>query len=84
MDREATRAELIEFLNSVVRAGQNVSAVDEETHLIDAGIMDSLALIQIVFYLEQNHDLHLHKLGIDPSDLASVKGILDSIERAQL
>ena len=84
MDRAAVRSEVIGFLNSVVRPGQSVSDTgDDETNLIDAGVMDSLALIQIIFYLEQNHDLNLHALGIDPSELASVSGTLNSIERAE-
>jgi acyl carrier protein len=84
MDRAAVRAELIEFLNSVVRPGQDVTGVDDEINLIDSGVMDSLALIQIISYLEQTHNLLLYKLGIDPSDLGSVNGILNAIERAEL
>jgi acyl carrier protein len=82
MDRPAVRLELIAFLNTVVRPGQSVDGAGDETNLIDAGVIDSLALIQIIFWLEQNHDLHLHKLGIDPSELASINGILKSIDLA--
>jgi len=82
MDRPAVRRELIAFLNTVVRPGQTVNGAGDETNLIDAGVIDSLALIQIIFWLEQNHDLHLQKLGIDPSELASINGILKSIELA--
>lgn len=82
MDRPAVRLELIAFLNTVVRPGQSVDGAGDATNLIDAGVIDSLALIQIIFWLEQNHDLHLHKLGIDPSELASINGILKSIDLA--
>lgn len=82
MERSAVRHELIAFLNTVVRPGQSVDGAGDETNLIDAGVIDSLALIQIIFWLEQNHDLHLHKLGIDPSELASINGILKSIDLA--
>jgi len=82
MDRSAVRDELIDFLNTVVRPGQSVNGAGDETNLIDAGVIDSLALIQIIFWLEQNHGLHLHTLGIDPSELASIGGILNSIELA--
>ena len=44
--------------------------------------MDSLVVIQVILYLEQNHGLNLQADGIDPSDLGSVSGILGAIERA--
>ena len=66
MTTAVIREELIEFLNSVVRPGQDVRSVSDKTNLVDAGVIDSLALIQIIHYLETRHDLYLHDLGIDP------------------
>ena len=63
MDRQLTRNDLVSFLNTVTRPGFQVDGIDDDTNLIDAGVIDSLALIQIIFYLEQNHDLHLQSLG---------------------
>jgi len=82
MNRPETRAELVAFLNTVVRPGQTVDGAGDETNLIDSGVIDSLALIQIISWLEDTHDLQLHTLGIDPSELASIGGILNAIGRA--
>lgn len=82
MDRLLLRNELVCFLNTVTKPGFMLDGIDDDTNLVDAGIMDSLALIQIIFYLEENHDLYLQSLGIDPGDLATINGILASIERA--
>jgi len=83
MDDATVRSGLVDFLNTVVRPGQNVTTAGDETNLIDAGVIDSLALIQIIYYLETDHGLKLHTLGIDPSDLASIGGILNAIARAR-
>ena len=82
MDQLVLKNELVSFLNTVTKPGFLVDGMDDDTNLVDAGIMDSLALIQIIFYLEQNHDLHLQSLGIDPGDLATINGIMSAIERA--
>ncbi len=76
------REELVGFLNTVARPGCQVEEIEDDSNLIDAGIIDSLALIQIIFYLEQEYDLHLQALGIDPGDLGSINGILAAIARS--
>ena len=81
-DRQRLRQELVDFLNTVAKLGCHVNGVDDDTNLIDAGIVDSLALIEIVSYLEQNHGLDFRALGIDPGDLATIGGILAAISRA--
>ena len=80
--RQQQREELVGFLNSVARPGGQVEGVDDNTNLVDEGIIDSFALIQIISYLEQEYDLRLQELGIDPGDLGSVNGILTAIERS--
>jgi acyl carrier protein len=82
MDAEAQRRALIDFLNSVARPGSSVEGLDDDTNLVRAGVIDSFALIQIIFYLEQNYDLNLPALGIDPADLGSIGGMLAAIARA--
>ena len=81
-DQHQTREELINFLNSIARPGRPVEGSDDKTNLIDAGVIDSLALIQIIQYLEQGHGLDLQASGIDPNDLNSISGILTAAERA--
>lgn len=82
MDQQEVRSGLVEFLRTVATPGCNLDDVDDSINLIDAGMIDSFALIQVIFYLEQNHGCDLHALGIDPADLSSIKGILSAIQRA--
>jgi acyl carrier protein len=81
-DRERLRDGLVIFLNSVARPGCQVDDIEDDRNLIDADIIDSFALIQIISWLEQNYGLNLQELGIDPADLGRIDGILDAIARA--
>jgi acyl carrier protein len=68
-DRHHLREEVIGFLNTVARPGCQVDGMDDDANLIDAGVIDSLAVVQVIAYLEQNYDLHLQSAGIDrPGD----------------
>jgi len=81
-NQEQAREELIRFLSTISRVGQTVAGVDDDINLIDAGIIDSLAIVQIILHLEQDHAVNLRDSGIDPNVLASVSGILSTIESA--
>lgn len=82
MDQQVVRSGLVEFLRTVAIPGCSLDDIEDSINLIDAGIIDSFALIQVIFYLEQNHGCDLAALGIDPADLGSIKGILAAIQRA--
>ena len=49
--------------------------------LIDSGLIDSLALLQIITYLEQNYGIDFSEKGIDPGELRSVNAIVEFIAR---
>jgi hypothetical protein len=44
--------------------------------------LDSLALLQVVTYLEQNYGIRLAEQDVEPDDLRSIDGILSLIERS--
>ena len=45
-----------------------------------SGLIDSLALVQIVVYLEDTYGIDFGERGFDPDRLASTASILDLIE----
>ena len=49
---------------------------------MESGLIDSLALLQIVSYLERSHGVDFTEGGIDPEELRSIQSILDLIARA--
>jgi acyl carrier protein len=79
MDREQKKAHLIKFLQTIQRPDVPVSELSEELSLVDSGLIDSLALLQIITYLEDTYDLDFRDEGINPGDLHSVGAILDLI-----
>lgn len=79
MDREQNKEHLIEFLRTIQRPDFPLNEITEEMNLVESGLVDSLALLQIITYLEDTHDLDFRDRGINPGDLHSVGAILDLI-----
>lgn len=82
-DMDGIRATLVRFLGTIVRSGQTLDGVADDQNLIDAGIIDSLAMVQIIVHLEKDHGVDLRMGNIDPTALASVAGILKVIDAAR-
>jgi acyl carrier protein len=72
---------LIDFLRTIQRPDRPIETLNEEQSLVEAGLIDSLAVLQIVLYLEQTYGIDFRETGLDPGELSSVRTILDVIER---
>jgi acyl carrier protein len=48
---------------------------------VESGLIDSLALLEIVAFLEEQYRIDFAAIGLEPAQLTSVSGILDLIER---
>jgi acyl carrier protein len=81
MDREQCKQRLIDFLRTIQRADYPQASIDEESGLVESGLIDSLALLQIVSYLEHTYKVDFSERGIDPEDLRSVRSIVELISR---
>jgi acyl carrier protein len=79
--REKRRRHLLEFLKGIQKAGMSVEELGDEDGLVGSGLIDSLAIMQIVLYLEETYGIDFSKRGIDPEELGTIGGILDIIER---
>jgi acyl carrier protein len=49
--------------------------------LIGSGLIDSLAILEIVLYLEETYGIDFSVRGIDREEFSSIGNILDLIER---
>lgn len=76
-----TREDLLQFLSTIARPGQQLESIGDDENLIEAGIIDSLSLVHIILYLETNHKVDLRMNGVDPSEIGSIAGMLAVIER---
>jgi acyl carrier protein len=81
MSTAQKKRELIDFLLSIQRPDYPHDGIDETSSLVESGLIDSLALLQIVTYLEQTYRIDFAERGIDPGDLRSVQSILELVAR---
>lgn len=80
-DRQQRKAELIQFLRTIQRPDRPIEEIHEDQRLVESGLIDSLALLQIVLYLEQTYRIDFREKGVDPAELSSIGAILGLIER---
>ena len=80
-DREARRQALLVFLRTIQKAGRPVESLSDTDRLVASGLIDSLAILQIVTYLETTYGLDFSARGVSPEELGSIGGILDLIEQ---
>ncbi|HHQ13527.1 MAG TPA: acyl carrier protein [Chromatiales bacterium] len=73
------RDRLCSFLQTIARPGVSIANLQDDTNLFDHGALDSLAVIQIILYLEREYHVNLGARGIDPAQLGSIEGILNAI-----
>ena len=74
-----TRENVIDFLRTIARPDSDLDSVGDEENLVENGVVDSLAVVQMVVYLETEHQLDVGV--IDPSELISIQGIMNVISR---
>jgi acyl carrier protein len=79
--REELKADLIRFLRRIQKPDRPIETVEEDTSLIESGLTDSLALLEIITYLETAYGVDFRERGVDPDDLDTIGKILDLIER---
>ena len=80
-----TRAErrqgLLQFLRTIQKAGLPVETLKDTDRLVASGLIDSLAILQIVAYLETTYGIDFSIRGVAPEELGSIGSILDMIEQ---
>jgi acyl carrier protein len=77
---EQRRRDLLQFLRSIQKAGMPVESLADDARLVQSGLIDSLAILQIVMYLETAYGLDFSTRGVSPEELGSIGGILAVIE----
>lgn len=78
---ERKKIDLIGFLRTIQRPDFPLQEIDGDLSLVESGLIDSLALLQIITYLEQTYGIDFREKGIDPGELRSVNAILEFIAR---
>ena len=81
MNRADARQGLLAFLDTIRRPDKPINGIGDSESLVGSGLIDSLAVLQIVLYLETEHGIDFSTGGFDPADLGSINEILDLVER---
>ena len=81
MEPERMKTDLINFLRTIQRPDFPLQEIDGDLSLVQSGLIDSLALLQIITYLEQTYGIDFREKGIDPGELRSVNAILEFVAR---
>jgi acyl carrier protein len=79
--RQRNRERVLEFLRTIQKPDRPLDAVAETDSLVESGLIDSLALLEIVAFLEEQYRIDFAVIGLEAEQLTSVSGILDLIER---
>ena len=81
--REQLLADLKQFLRGIQKPNRPVESVGVDERLVASGLVDSLAIMQIVVYLEEQYGIDFAARGFDPDRLATMGSIVDLIEEAR-
>lgn len=81
MEPGQRKSDLIQFLRTIQRPDFPLPEIDGDLSLVESGLIDSLALLQIIAYLEQTYGIDFREKGIDPGELRSVNAILEFVAR---
>lgn len=84
MSDEATQrlADLKQFLRTIQRPGLSLDNIGVDDNLVESGLIDSLAVVQIVVYLEKTYQIDFSAYGFNPERLSSMSSILQFVEEA--
>ncbi len=80
---EQLLADLKQFLRTIQKPNRPVESVGVDERLVASGLVDSLAIMQIVVYLEEQYGVDFAASGFDPDRLATMGSIVELIEEAR-
>jgi acyl carrier protein len=81
-NREQRLEHLRQFLRGIQKPSKPIGNVGIDESLVESGLIDSLAIVQIVTYLEETYGMDFSARGLDPETLASMASILALIDQA--
>ena len=80
--RQQRLEDLTQFLRTIQKPNKPIDQVGVDESLVKTGLIDSLAMVQIVVYLENTYGIDFMAHGFEPERLASMTSILDLVEEA--
>jgi acyl carrier protein len=70
-----------DFVKENYLFGEDSGSLQDETSLLDAGIIDSTGILELVEFLESRFNLKMHDAEIVPENLDSIQTIASFVHR---
>lgn len=69
------------YIFNELALGKNPKKVDDDDELIDSGILDSLAIVQLITHLEEVHQIEVGPGEVVVENFGSIRRIADFVRR---
>jgi acyl carrier protein len=73
---------LDELQPALHRVGRHPATIEGSLNLVESGLLDSIAFLQLLATLERRTGVELNLFDIDPEDFTTIDGLLTLLERA--
>ena len=77
------RQELLQFIRTELAGGAAPGSIDEKTQLIDSGVIDSMALMRLITFVEDRTGIRIPDDEVLPDNFQSVEEIESLVARLQ-
>lgn len=77
----STSDEVRNYILSVHLPGENPDMLNNEDDLLDMGILDSMAIMQLVDHLEKQYAITIPTEEIDPANFESINALTVFIDK---
>lgn len=75
------RQELLHFIRSELVGGTDPNSINEQTQLIDSGVIDSMALMRLITFVEERTGVRIPDDEVLPDNFQTVEEIEALIAR---
>ena len=79
MDKNEIETEVRQFIATNFLLRDDRAAIDDDDSLLDAGLIDSTGVLELVGFLETRFTIHMEDSEIVPANLDSVRAIVSFI-----
>jgi acyl carrier protein len=81
VDIQASREKIVRFLGSIQRPEARLDTIADADGLVASGLIDSLAMLEIIAFLESEFGIDFSETGVDPVEMESIEAILALIQK---
>ena len=73
-----------EFIVREIALGRGIDSVAHDRDLLDGGVIDSLGIVQLISFLEENYGIKVDDDDLDPENFRSLDSIAVLVEKKKM